>query len=168
MSASASSSSTETLIDWDEETVNQWLAGLGFSQYQNQIIGPFDATLSTSYSPLLCLAFHPHTPSIHFTDIIHIIIALEHGISGEILSLLDHEGLKEVGVHSVGQRLTILREVYYLKVAHGVTIEPEHYVPPCELGTILPFRVRLFNRLSISSRSGRERSAGRSIIGQTA
>lgn len=57
----------------------------------------------------------------------------DNGISGEILSLLDHEGLKEVGVHSVGQRLAILREVYYLKVAHGIAIEPEHYVPPCEL-----------------------------------
>lgn len=56
---------------------------------------------------------------------------IDHGISGEILSLLDHEGLKEVGVHSVGQRLAILKEVYYLKVQHGIPIEPEHYVPPC-------------------------------------
>jgi hypothetical protein len=56
----------------------------------------------------------------------------EHGISGEIISLLDHDGLKEIGVHTVGQRLTILKEVYYLKVRHGVPVEPEHYVPPCE------------------------------------
>jgi hypothetical protein len=60
------------------------------------------------------------------------IACADNGISGDILSLLDHEALKEVGVHSVGQRLTILKEVYYLKVAHGITIEPEHYVPPCE------------------------------------
>jgi hypothetical protein len=60
------------------------------------------------------------------------IACADNGISGEILSLLDHEGLKEVGVHSVGQRLAILKEVYCLKVAHGITIEPEHYVPPCE------------------------------------
>ena len=57
---------------------------------------------------------------------------VDHGISGNILCVIDHEGLKDVGVQSVGQRLTILREVYYLKVAHGVPIEPEHYVPPCE------------------------------------
>lgn len=56
---------------------------------------------------------------------------IDNGISGEILSLLDHEGLKEVGVHSVGQRLTILKEVYHLKVAHDIPIEPEHYIPPC-------------------------------------
>ncbi|KAF8325835.1 uncharacterized protein EI90DRAFT_3018898 [Cantharellus anzutake] len=92
---SATSSSTETVIDWDEAAVNEWLATLGFTQYQQQIF--------------------------------------DHGISGEILCLLDHDGLREVGVHSVGQRLTILREVYHLKVAHGVPIEPEHYVPPSEV-----------------------------------
>ncbi|KAF8317123.1 hypothetical protein DL93DRAFT_2165780 [Clavulina sp. PMI_390] len=57
---------------------------------------------------------------------------LENGISGDMLSLLDHESLREVGVHSVGHRLHILREVYQLKVAQGIPIEPEHYVPPSE------------------------------------
>ncbi|KDQ18933.1 hypothetical protein BOTBODRAFT_52133 [Botryobasidium botryosum FD-172 SS1] len=57
---------------------------------------------------------------------------LEHGISGDVLSVLDHEGLKEIGVSSVGQRLAILREVYLLKRAQNIPIEPEHYVPPSE------------------------------------
>lgn len=65
---------------------------------------------------------------------------IEHRISGDILSVLDHEGLREVGVHSVGQRLAILKEVYHLKVAHGVPIEPEHYVPPCEQFSGLNYR----------------------------
>lgn len=108
------------LIEWDEDTVNEWLASIGFSQYHQQIIGA-------------CATFHPGSPSTRRPSqrLLTAQLPIDNGISGEILSLLDHEGLKEVGVHSVGQRLTILKEVYYLKVAHGITIEPEHYVPPC-------------------------------------
>jgi bZIP factor len=40
--------------------------------------------------------------------------------------------LKEVGVETIGQRLALLKAVYYLKVSHGVPIDPDHYVPPCE------------------------------------
>lgn len=36
---SAGSSPTETVIDWDEVAVNEWLASLGLTQYQQQIIG---------------------------------------------------------------------------------------------------------------------------------
>ncbi|GAA5855687.1 hypothetical protein JCM9279_003303 [Rhodotorula babjevae] len=56
----------------------------------------------------------------------------DHGISGDVLIHLDHAALKDVGVHSVGQRLAILKAVYDLKVAHDIPIEDGHYVPPSE------------------------------------
>ncbi|KAK4051136.1 hypothetical protein OIV83_002958 [Microbotryomycetes sp. JL201] len=56
----------------------------------------------------------------------------EHGITGEILVHLDHEALKDVGIHSVGQRLAILRAVYQLKVQQNIPVESGHYVPPSE------------------------------------
>lgn len=64
--------------------------------------------------------------------------ASEHNITGEILVHLDHEALKDVGIHSVGQRLAILRAVYALKVQQNVPVEGGHYVPPCELHCTLP------------------------------
>ncbi|SCZ93173.1 BZ3500_MvSof-1268-A1-R1_Chr6-2g08507 [Microbotryum saponariae] len=56
----------------------------------------------------------------------------QHAITGEILVHLDHEALKDVGIHSVGQRLAILRSVYTLKVQQNIPIEAGHYVPPSE------------------------------------
>ncbi|KZV92373.1 RA-domain-containing protein [Exidia glandulosa HHB12029] len=56
----------------------------------------------------------------------------EHSITGEVLAILDHESLKEVGVGSIGQRLAILKAVYHVKLAHNVPIEPDAYVPPSE------------------------------------
>ncbi|KIY52853.1 hypothetical protein FISHEDRAFT_69322 [Fistulina hepatica ATCC 64428] len=57
----------------------------------------------------------------------------EHGISGEVLCMLNHENLKAIGITSVGQRLSILKGVYNLKIASNIPIEPGDYVPPSEL-----------------------------------
>ncbi|THH11650.1 hypothetical protein EW145_g504 [Phellinidium pouzarii] len=56
----------------------------------------------------------------------------EHHITGDILTQLDAEMLKEIGVLTLGQRLAILKAAYHVKLAHGVDIEPGHYVPPSE------------------------------------
>ncbi|TFK74933.1 hypothetical protein BDN72DRAFT_600023 [Pluteus cervinus] len=56
----------------------------------------------------------------------------QHRISGDILCLLDSDGLKGLGVHTIGQRLAILKAVYQLKVASGVEIAADDYVPPSE------------------------------------
>ncbi|KAK9898161.1 hypothetical protein P389DRAFT_29921 [Cystobasidium minutum MCA 4210] len=56
----------------------------------------------------------------------------EHEINGEILVQCDHEALKDVGIHSVGQRLAILKAVYQLKLQYDVPIEEGHWVPPSE------------------------------------
>jgi len=55
----------------------------------------------------------------------------EHGIRGDSLCIIGPEDLKEFGITTVGQRLSILRAVYYIKLAHNVPIETDHYVPPC-------------------------------------
>ncbi|CAG8548974.1 20897_t:CDS:2 [Cetraspora pellucida] len=54
----------------------------------------------------------------------------EQDINGEILVLLDHEGLKDLGVRSVGHRISILKAIYNLKIQHNVPIELGQYVPP--------------------------------------
>jgi bZIP factor len=56
----------------------------------------------------------------------------EHKITGDVLCMLDPEGLKALGVSSVGQRLCILKCVYLLKLAQDIPLDPEHYVPPCK------------------------------------
>ncbi|GAA6021119.1 hypothetical protein JCM10207_003375 [Rhodosporidiobolus poonsookiae] len=63
----------------------------------------------------------------HYHDQLH-----EHGITGDVLIHLDHSALKDVGIHSVGQRLAILKTVYDLKVLQNIPIEEGHYVPPSE------------------------------------
>ena len=55
----------------------------------------------------------------------------EHKLSGDVLCLIDSEGLKAAGITSIGQRLAILKAIYLIKVAHDVPIEPEDYVPQC-------------------------------------
>jgi hypothetical protein len=51
------------------------------------------------------------------------------GIAGDSLIALQHADLKEIGVNSVGHRLTILKAVYDIKVKQNVPIEPDDYIP---------------------------------------
>ncbi|OAL05430.1 hypothetical protein IQ06DRAFT_68599 [Phaeosphaeriaceae sp. SRC1lsM3a] len=53
----------------------------------------------------------------------------EEVISGDVLAALQHAELKEMGIGSVGHRLTILKAVYEIKVKQNVPIEPDDYVP---------------------------------------
>jgi hypothetical protein len=55
----------------------------------------------------------------------------ENAITGDVLATLHHDELKDLGITSVGQRLTILKAVYALKQSQGVTTDPDDYVPPC-------------------------------------
>jgi hypothetical protein len=56
---------------------------------------------------------------------------LENNIVGEALIALKHDELKEMGIPSVGHRLTILKGVYETKVKQGIPLDPDHYVPLC-------------------------------------
>lgn len=53
----------------------------------------------------------------------------EEGITGDALIAVTHDDLRELGVGSVGHRLTILKAVYEQKLRSGVKIEEGDYVP---------------------------------------
>ena len=57
----------------------------------------------------------------------------ENQIVGEALIALKHDELKEMGMTSVGHRLTLLKNVYDVKIRQDVPIDAEHYVPLCTL-----------------------------------
>ena len=57
---------------------------------------------------------------------------IENEIVGEALVALLHDDLKQMGITSVGHRLTILKSVYDVKKAQDVRIESDHYVPLCK------------------------------------
>jgi hypothetical protein len=54
---------------------------------------------------------------------------VEEGVNGEALIALNHDELREIGIASVGHRLTILKAVYEQKLRTGVRIEEGDYVP---------------------------------------
>ena len=56
----------------------------------------------------------------------------EEGVNGEALIALHHDELRELGVNSIGHRLTILKAVYEQKRRSGVRIEEDDYVPLCK------------------------------------
>ncbi|KAL4807524.1 hypothetical protein BDV18DRAFT_135481 [Aspergillus unguis] len=54
---------------------------------------------------------------------------IENGIVGEALIALRHDELKEMGIASVGHRLTILKSVYEMKVKQDIPLDGDHYIP---------------------------------------
>jgi protein STE50 len=58
--------------------------------------------------------------------------------------MIDIETLKSIGVSTVGQRLSILKAIYQLKLAQNIPLEADDYVPPCKLFLfLLPFTHRV-------------------------
>ncbi|KAF8909334.1 hypothetical protein CPB84DRAFT_1765875 [Gymnopilus junonius] len=68
----------------------------------------------------------------------------EHKIQGDSLCDLDADGLKSLGITTIGQRLAILKHIYQVKLAHNVPIYDYHYVPPSHLAEA-PERVENIN-----------------------
>ncbi|WFC99059.1 hypothetical protein MYAM1_001795 [Malassezia yamatoensis] len=66
---------------------------------------------------------------------------LENDIDGEALVLLDDSSLRELGVASVGHRMTLLGDIFQLKQQHDIQIEPGDWVPQSDRITELEFRV---------------------------
>ncbi|KAI9801199.1 MAG: hypothetical protein M1825_003473 [Sarcosagium campestre] len=56
-------------------------------------------------------------------------VFVENEIIGEALIALRHEELKEMGMSSVGHRLTLLKSVYDIKIRQDIIVDPEHYIP---------------------------------------
>jgi hypothetical protein len=78
----------------------------------------------------------------------------EEVISGDVLTALQHAELKEMGVNSVGHRLTILKAVYEIKVKQNVPMEPDDYVPLCKC--TLSFTELLLTATSAADTSAQE------------
>ncbi|KAK0944035.1 hypothetical protein LTR29_004375 [Friedmanniomyces endolithicus] len=53
----------------------------------------------------------------------------DENVDGEALKALHHDELRELGIASVGHRLTILKAVYEQKMRAGVKVEESDYVP---------------------------------------
>lgn len=75
----------------------------------------------------------------------------EHNIRGDALCMIDAPGLQALGASSVGQRLSILRAIYDLKLDQGIPLEDDSYVPPCKFGQRIPAQSETnFTQLSSS------------------
>lgn len=64
-------------------------------------------------------------------------MSADEGITGDVLAALQHAELKELGVGSVGHRLTILKAVYDIKIRQNVPMDPDDYVPLCEFAVAI-------------------------------
>lgn len=64
---------------------------------------------------------------------------IENEIVGEALVALKHEELREMGIASVGHRLTILKHVYQIKLDQDIPIDSDHYIPLCTLQVFSAF-----------------------------
>ena len=95
---------------------------------------PTWVTHNTSRPFEVCLFFFPLLPLLLLATVLSraSLPRLENNICGDVLCMLDAEGLKALGIATVGQRLAILKAVYLAKIAYNVPIEADDYVPPCE------------------------------------
>lgn len=57
---------------------------------------------------------------------------VDEAINGLALVEMQHHDLKEMGISSVGHRLTLLKGVYDIKMKQNVPFDPDHYVPLCQ------------------------------------
>lgn len=61
----------------------------------------------------------------------------EHGMVGMAIIHSHHDDLRSMGITSVGHRLTILKNVYTLKLMHDIPIEEGDYIPVCKLESLV-------------------------------
>ena len=107
------------ILDWSADETADYISTLGLPQYFDAILGRY-------------------SEASWIDDSAADMTRTDNEIVGEALVALRHEELKEMGMMSMGHRLTVLKSVYDIKIRQGVTIEPEHYVPPC-MFTLSPF-----------------------------
>lgn len=104
-------SPTGLITKWSADQCADFMANMGFEKYADAIAGAM--ALQSRWNQVL-------------TTI------AEEEINGSALVELGHEELKDLGIVSVGHRLTILKNVYEVKIKQNVPILPDHYVPLCE------------------------------------
>lgn len=104
--------SPRTIItEWTAEECAAYVAALGLRQYCQAFIGES----------------RNHKREMDTTNA----TPVENGIVGDALIALRHDELKEMGIASVGHRLTILKSVYETKVKHDIPLDADHYIPLC-------------------------------------
>ncbi|KAL4402740.1 hypothetical protein ACI68E_000513 [Malassezia pachydermatis] len=54
---------------------------------------------------------------------------VDNDIDGEALVLMDDAVLRDLGITSIGHRVTLLSEIHRLKEANGIPIEPGDWIP---------------------------------------
>ena len=70
----------------------------------------------------------------------------DQAITGDVLSLLSSDDLRDLGIPSLGHRLGILKMVHQLKVTQGLPIEEGSWVPSGEkLLAFFPFLLPLLS-----------------------
>ncbi|WRT63951.1 uncharacterized protein IL334_000878 [Kwoniella shivajii] len=56
-------------------------------------------------------------------------VIYEHGITGDVLSVMDHSALQDLGMNSLGHRLNLLRAVWELKKDQGIEFGEDDWKP---------------------------------------
>lgn len=64
--------------------------------------------------------------------------AVDESVNGEALAEMQNQDFKEMGITSIGHRLTLLKAVYEVKVKQNIPLDNEHYVPLCTSIVINP------------------------------
>jgi len=99
------------VIEWTVDDVRNWLStSMQLPQYLEQFEG---------------------TPRLILPVLQMLTLCVENEIAGDVLVHLDHDALKDLDVTSVGHRLYLLKQIYNLKIAHGIKFEKDDYVPIC-------------------------------------
>lgn len=119
MSTSPNSASSESVLEWDEGAVNDFvLSVLGAKKYEGVVYGMYSLALLTSTSPSSFWLFG----TILAND-------AEHGITGDVLVAMDHESLSDMGMSSLGHRLKLLRAVWEVKKDQGMEMSQDDWQP---------------------------------------
>ena len=105
------------ITEWTAEETAQFISTLGLRQYCDVFLGM-----------RVALGFRTLANR-----------EIENDIVGEALVALKHEELKEMGITSVGHRLTILKNVYDAKTTQGIPLDPDHYVPLCKWSSCVTY-----------------------------
>lgn len=104
-----------TIVGWSTSQCADYISSLGLPQYCDKFFG-------RASSP-------SHVIWWNFELILGV---LENEIVGEAMIALRHQELKEMGIISIGHRLTILKGVYDVKIRHEIPIDSDHWLPPCK------------------------------------
>ncbi|CCU75124.1 unnamed protein product [Blumeria hordei] len=112
----ASPTDSEGLLPYNEQTPTTYGAHISGDRLPNTNITEW--TVEECADFVISIGLHQYGSQF-----------LDNEIVGEALVALHHEDLKQMGVTSVGHRLTILKSVYDIKVKQNINIETDHYVP---------------------------------------